>query len=177
MGAKTKFRQIAGRLNGISCPVFGVSWDPPTLDVDVAHRVIVFLEDRRVLYEPAEVEVADHCVESVLEIRRFLTETIGAGGIAEDLAGHLRAMRGACRHFLTSSRVIGPDDDPELWTPWQRDRGHYRSGLDDWTLNQALGELRGVCGIHIAQIAVKYGIDLEEQLVSILPSPDEQAQA
>ncbi len=44
---------------------------------------------------------------------------------------------------------------------------------EDWNLNQALGELGGVCGIHIAQIAVKYGIDLEEQLASILPTDDD----
>ncbi len=154
-----------------------MSWEPPTVDVDVAHRVIVFLEDRRVLYEPAEVEVADHCIESVLEIRRFLTGVLGDGGIAEDLGGHLRAMRAACRHFLTASRAIDPGDDPDLWTPWRRDRDRdrfgYRSGLEDWNLNQALGELRGVCGIHIAQIAVKYGIDLEEQLASILPTDDD----
>ena len=37
----------------------------------------------------------------------------------------------------------------------------------------ALGELRTMVGIHIAQIAVKYGIDVEEQLASIVPEvPD-----
>jgi len=35
--------------------------------------------------------------------------------------------------------------------------------------NSALGELRGVFGVHLAQIAAKYGLDIEDDLASILP--------
>lgn len=41
-----------------------------------------------------------YCIESVLEIRRFLTDVLASGGVAGDLAGHLRAMRAGCRKFL-----------------------------------------------------------------------------
>lgn len=41
------------------------------------HRVIAFLEDRRVLYAPDELEVPSHCVHSVLEIRHFLSGELG----------------------------------------------------------------------------------------------------
>lgn len=37
----------------------------------------------------------------------------------------------------------------------------------------ALGELRGNFGVHLAFIAVKYGIDVEEQLAAIFPAADE----
>ena len=66
------------RLNGISCPVFGVQWTAPVLDVTVARRVMRFLEDRRVLYSPFAWEKPVRCVESVLEIRRFLTTELGS---------------------------------------------------------------------------------------------------
>ena len=49
-----KFSEIAGRLSGFSTPIFGVQWEPPVIDRDVARRVISFLEDRRVLYDPYE---------------------------------------------------------------------------------------------------------------------------
>jgi hypothetical protein len=68
-----KFSEIANRLTGISTPLGGVSWQSSDLEVSAARRVIAFLEDRRVLYAPEEMEVAFHCVQSVLEIRHFLS--------------------------------------------------------------------------------------------------------
>jgi hypothetical protein len=41
----------------------------------------------------------------------------------------------------------------------------------------ALGELRAIFGIHIAQLAVKYGIDVEYELASILPIEDEETKS
>jgi len=59
-----KLAELARRLTGISTPVIGVSWEPPVSESDAARRVLVFLEDRRVLYEPSELEVPEQCVES-----------------------------------------------------------------------------------------------------------------
>lgn len=159
-------KQILNRLTGISTPVFGVSWEPPVLDVDTARRVIVFLEDRRVLYAPYAVEHAHECIESVVEIRRFLTEVISAGGLSKRFEEHLRAMRAAGRKFLTDMRV---EHDHDLWVPQPR----YGRGHDDWVLNQALGEMRARFGMHIAQIAVMHDSSVEDPLASVLPPGEE----
>ena len=45
--------------------------------------------------------------------------------------------------------------------------------ISSWKFNSALGELRGTFGIMIAQIAVAYGINVEEELASILPNKEE----
>ncbi|HZD71404.1 MAG TPA: DUF6650 family protein [Actinomycetes bacterium] len=164
-----RFSEIATRMTGISTPIFGLSWNPPTSDVAVARRVIAYLEDRRVLYEPAEVEVPRYCVASVLEMRQFLTDLLGVGGIAQELENSLRAMRAACRKFLDDLGVVNGrlhDWEARRW------RGSYGTGLDDYILNQALGTLRGVVGVHVGQMAVRYGIDVEDRLASILPTPD-----
>ncbi len=49
-----RFSEIANRLTGFSTPIGGLSWQPATLDVEVARRVLIFLEDRKVLYDPLE---------------------------------------------------------------------------------------------------------------------------
>ena len=37
---------------------------------------------------------------------------------------------------------------------------------------------KGVIGLHVGQIAVKYGLDVEDQLVTVLPAePDWRSQA
>jgi hypothetical protein len=164
-----KVSEIANRLTGFSTPIFGVSWTPPQLDREVAQRVIRFLEDRGMLYQPYEAEVPEWVVESVLHTRRFLTECLTSGGIADELADSLRAMRAACQKFVYSvgaqgSREVG--DAVEVVLPPGVD---MFSGASSWPFNQALGELRGVFGVHIAQLAVRYGIDVPEPLSSILP--------
>lgn len=51
-----------------------------------------------------------------------------------------------------------------------------RVRLASWEFNGAVGELRGVFGIHIAQLAAQYGIDVEDDLASILPPPEEDSE-
>ncbi len=155
---KTTFKKIAKSLTGISTPVFGVSWTPPESDREVVRKLVVFFEDRRALYNPYDLETPHWVVESVLEIRKQLTETIASVDRTSDIVPHLRAMRAACRKFM---------DEAER----KRHGRHPRYGFDD--IFTALGEMRAILGIHIGQLCVKYGIDIEGELSSILPIDDD----
>jgi hypothetical protein len=159
-----RFSEVVSRLNGISTPIAGVSWTPPRSDVAVARGVLEVLEDRRVLYEPYQVEMPSHCVESVLAIRAFLTEQLVAGGIGDDLAAVLRAMRAACRKFVGDTSTIRSERQLLSFQDMM--------GAGGWVFNQALGELRGVIGVQIAQLSVRYGLDVPEVLVATLPDAD-----
>ena len=154
-----KFKEILARITGISCPVFGVSWNPPEADVTLAKHLITFLEDRRTLFNPMCTEVPEQCVQSILGIREYLNRLLITHLVEKDLSDSIRAMRAACRKFL--------DVIPQA----EKDKHYFLHGPH---FRLALGELRGVFGIHVAKIAVQYGIDLEENedgysLSSILP--------
>lgn len=127
-----KFAEVANRLTGISTPFGGASWQPAEMEIAAARRVIAFLEDRRVLYEPEQMEVASHCVHSVIEIRHRLSDELGKLDGGSELAASLRAMRAACRKFLER---VGTDG---------RDGIHHANGggFHSWTFGSALGELR-----------------------------------
>jgi len=159
-----KFTEIAARLTGISTPLGGVSWQATETETAAARRVISFLEDRRVLYAPDELEVPAHCVHSVLEIRRFLTMELGKLDNGSVLAASLRAMRAACRKFLERVGVDG-DDRAVLYA---NRPGHWAS----WTFYGALGEMRGTFGVHLARIAAEFKLDIEDSLAAILPEAD-----
>ena len=159
-----RFQEILARLTGLSSPVFGVSWDPPEPHVKVARRVVAFLEDRRVLFVPSEMEVPDHCVRSLLEIRRFLTRELQSLDAGSELADSLRAMRAACRKFTDT---VGARSEIVVFGAHL---GHWAS----WEFNGALGELRGVFGIHIARLAAAHGLDVEGDLAKILPATAEE---
>jgi hypothetical protein len=157
MKPKLIFKEIASKITGFSTPIFGVSWEPPNNDREIAKSVVNFLEDRRVLYNPNELEDTHHCISSVLEIRQFLTEKMNDLDQKCELAKNLRIMRSACRKFLDSAQKF--------------DRGLYvsRSNFDFWVFSSSLGEMRGVFGICLSQILLSFGLDIEKDLASILP--------
>ena len=155
-----KFAEIANRLTGISTPFGGASWQPAEMEITAARRVIALLEDRRVLYEPNELEVPSHCVHSVIEIRHHLSNELGKLDSGSELAESLRAMRAACRKFLER---VGTDGHKGI---------HHANGwgFHSWTFGSALGELRGTFGIHVAKVAAAFKLDVEDRLASILPA-------
>lgn len=151
-----KIGQWAKRLTGISTPLFGASWQAPPAERDIAAQLLVRLEDRRVLFSPSEAEVPHHCAQSVIEIRRSLSDALATLGGSGVLAEHIRAMGSASRRFLDR---IGTDYDT------MREGGHYLS----WEFLDALGQMRALFGVHLAMIAARYDLDVRGELRNILP--------
>jgi hypothetical protein len=132
---------------------------PPEPEAHVARRVIAYMEDRRVLYQASALEIPRECVESVLDMRRFLTGEIGALNQSSELVGILKDIRAACRKFLDEA-----NETRQHWlvmTP-----GHYAS----WVFYPALGALRNATGAGLDRIARKYGLTVEPDLASIFPA-------
>jgi hypothetical protein len=100
----------------------------------------------------------------VLEVRRYLTSEIQQLSNGE-LCSSLRAMRAACRKFLDAI-----DDRDGIVIRYGHHHGHWAS----WRFGGALGELRGVFGVHIARLAAQNGIDVEDDLARILPGSDDE---
>lgn len=152
------FTEIARRITGISTPVFGVSWNPPEDKREVVRKLVAFLEDRRALYADYHMEYGPWVEQSVLEMRSHLTQILQNCPEDQELTEPIRAMRAACRKFLNS-----------VGHPGRRHRGRYFHEAAIW---QALGEMRGIFGLHLARLCAAYGIDVEPELATIFPSPD-----
>jgi hypothetical protein len=148
-----KFSEIGQKINGIgiSTPIFGfsVNWNPSESAKQIAREVIIFLENRRVLYNPYSMETYSHCLNSANQMRDFLTDKITKVP-SDDLEKHLRAMRKACINFV------------QLLTQ------HYPQQF----IGEGLGELRATLGLHIGILAAQYGIDIEDDLATIIPTAD-----
>lgn len=155
-----RWQEILNRLTGFDTPVGGISWNPITPNVNIAGELIAFMEDRRVLFKATELEMPEHCILSVIEIRHYLTEKIQQLDRSNPLCDSLRAMRAACRKFMdTTESVYGSEMMPG---------GLY--GYRAWEFMTALGELRAIFGIQLAKIATAYKLDIEGDLASILPA-------
>jgi len=155
-----KWKQVLSRLTGVSIGPVGASWEAPTPETEIAQTIINFFEDRRVLFNPYELEVPRHCVDSVREMRRFLTDRLAGMPDEEGLPANVRAMRAACRRFLDTVEqnggrvIIG---------------NAFESGLNAWIFFSALGELRAAIGLHLSILAARYQLSINGDLTKILP--------
>lgn len=158
-----KWEEILKRLKGLQILGCGGNWEFPDSHQTIARRLITFLEDRRVLYSDWQPEVSNHCVGSVLLIRKTLNDEILKLNTKCELENSMRAMCAACRKFLDTVQVI------------QDENGNIEIRQNSVHIfNGALGELRGIFGIYIAALASKYKIDVEDSLTSIFPSGDQE---
>lgn len=143
------FKEIASRITGISIPLFGVSWNPPESEREVIRELIIFLEDRRALYNDFAHELDDEVSQSVFAIRSECTAALKRLPEASEATSCLKAMRAACREYLDNSRA--------------------KSFSGPFSFMTELGKLRAMIGVQVAHLAVKYGIDIDGELALVIP--------
>ncbi|MEV6651734.1 DUF6650 family protein [Streptomyces sp. NPDC051219] len=155
--------EIMRRIKGFSTPLGGLDWEAPVPQRVVAKRVLVYLEDRRVLTTERgfaeSLRDPEHCVASVLQIREMLTQILMEPDTSEELADHLKVMRAACRRYLNR---VGTNDSV----------GRQPTRLRSASYGAALGELRAVFGIQLGVIATRYKLELSGGLEALLPAAD-----
>jgi hypothetical protein len=143
------FKEIASRITGVSIPVFGVSWNPPESDRKIVRETFIFLEDRRALYNDFAHELDHEVSQSVLAIRSELTAALKRLSPKSEAAPCFKSMRAACREYLDNARP--------------------RSSGGPFSFMTELGKLRALIGVQVAYLATKYGIDVDGELVRVLP--------
>lgn len=148
---KIAFKEIAKRITGVSIPVFGIQWNPPESERKVVREAFIFLEDRRALYNDYAHELDHEVVESILAIRHELTAALKRLSEDSEAVDSFKAMRAACREYLDNARGDG-----------RRWNGHF-------SFMTQLGRFRTIIGIHVAYLAVKYGIDIVGELARVVP--------
>ena len=180
-------KKILSRITGFSTPILGVSWVPSEFERTIIRNLIVFLEDRRTLYNPYIMEIQEHCFASIFEIRQYLTDVLHEIDEESPAANSIRLMRAACRRFLDEpiikvSRVTPyPISSTSEYVDSEK-VAYYKRVYESKpekpeereTRNVAgffikLGELRATFGIHIEKLCKDYDISVESELSTILP--------
>jgi hypothetical protein len=159
--ARLKISDLARRISGLTTPILSKNWKRSAADRNTVRAFLVFLEDRRVLFNPFPLEIEYQVRQSILQIREQCTRAIG--GLPDDSSAipPLRGIRAACHRFL---------DEPNTHGSRFHQRDFY--GPEGPEFFTALGEFRATVGAHVASLAVLYKIDLEPQLASIVPAED-----
>ena len=149
------FKEILASVTGVSIPIFGIQWKPVMAEVTVARSVLRTLEDKRVLYRPQEMEGAEYCLRSVEGMRHALTGALQQVNSETHLGKQFAKIRRACREFCD---IVGSPAFIQSVPPIQRS-----------LLSRELVKLRKTVGGAVAAIAIAYGLDVEDDLASIMP--------
>ena len=153
----------ARRVTGISSPFGGIQWaDPGPSDRDTVRQFILFLEDRRALYNPMLLEIEDQVDRSVHEIREQCTKALQALGTESFAAHPLRLIRGAARQFH-NDRLEEFRFFDHRFNPRDGSRGFFT----------ALGAFRAAVGYQVALLAAHYDLTVEGDLAAMLPDLDD----
>ncbi len=150
----------ARRVTGISVPFGGIQWaDPGPSDGEIVRQFLLFLEDRRVLYNAIDLEVVSQVEHSIHEIREQCTNTLQKLPPKAFAVTPIRALREAGRRFH--------DNQNEVFRFFDRHQ-NYREGSPGFFT--ALGAYRATVGYQVALLAAHYDIDIEGDLASVLPT-------
>ena len=150
-----RFNEILARITGVSVPIFGIQWQPSTPQIKVARDLMRELEDKRVLYRSEDLEGAHHCVYSVMDMRQKLTMSMQQVDTDDPLYKQLQKIRRASRDFCD---VIGSPKFDTLPAPVQKS-----------LLSRELAKFRQAVGSAVGAISIAYGLDIEDELASIIP--------
>lgn len=142
---KLRGRARPRRLTG----AYGLQWDYTEAERKVIRDLIVVLEARRVLVVPYEFELMPQVVQSLIEIRDELTETLQRLEDGAKSAAILQELREAVIRFL-----IAAGNEPYV-TP--RVFAH-------------LGELRGIVVVNVRVLADTFGLKVRGPLADAIVS-------
>jgi len=149
--------ETARRITGIG--LFNIQWaDPGPSERERVRRFILFLEDRRVLYNPSILEVRSQVDHSIHEIRKECTDVLRQLSESAFAAVPIRAIREACRRFHDDSNLEFRFFDTWSHRP-DNDAGFFT----------ALGGFRATVGQQVALLAARYDVDIEGDLATVLP--------
>jgi hypothetical protein len=154
------YKELAGKITGISFPFFGISWTPIKPDIEIARKVINFLENKRVLFNSYELENPNYCMKSVIQIRDFLTTQLDEVNRGSELDGILRGMRSAGKRVM--------DTGAHNYQFGENNSNSF-GPLDQIVFFSQLGIFRGILGMLIAKLVIMHGLEIEDDLISILP--------
>ncbi len=160
-----QWKDIATRITGFSVPGFGIEWEPPVRQRDIAEKALTYIESRNLLDTSFEREESpERTYYDAERIREELTKLMQEVSRDTAVFRQLDAIRAACSVFRRTLRERNIERYG-FQSPIPTEVGKSQ-------FLHALGGLRDACGRQIMVLCVEYGIDPPTKLVGCLPPPD-----
>ena len=133
-------------LDGFSTSLGGISWNKTTSSKEMFTHLLFFLESKRILVNPIELEFKDWCIESVLEIKQQLVSITQELKLKDFDADIIRNMIDACNDYLDT---VKPMNLPGII--YKKD-----DRWEDLSFDRAMKAFRNSFKQEIAKVEKKY---------------------
>ena len=133
-------------LNGFSTSLGGISWNKTTSSKEMFTHLLFFLESKRILVNPIELEFKDWCIESVLKIKQQLVSITQELKLKDFDADIIRNMIDACNDYLDT---VKPMNLPGII--YKKD-----DRWEDLSFDRAMKAFRNSFKQEIAKVEKKY---------------------
>lgn len=141
------------RITGIDVPFGGISWEYTETEKKLIQKLFFFLESKRLLTNPIEMEIKQWCIESALEIKRELVSILSECNFSKDTTDCIRSMISACNDFL--DRLDNVEEAGII----------YKNQNGDWAnsaFSSAMKQFRNVFRENISLLSSVYGISFTQ---------------
>lgn len=88
------------RITGLDTPFGGASWEYTESEKKGIQNLFFFLESKRLLVNPIEMEIKQWCIQSSIEIKQKIIELLSQYNFSNQTIDCMRAMICACNDFL-----------------------------------------------------------------------------
>lgn len=143
-------------LNGISVPFGGISWSKTNSAKEMFSYLLLFLESKRILVNPTEMEIKEWCVKSVLEIKNTLVSITKDIKLKNDEISIITSLIDSCNEYL------------DIVSPMNLNGIIYKNG-DKWVdlnFDSAMKKFRASFKAQINIIEEKYKIKFNKDIPS-----------
>jgi len=123
---------------------------------DFYREILLYLESKRILFNPGAVEQREHCIASVLNMKETLSNSIFGKRLSDRELQPIREMIDACNAYLDK---VGSSQGRAFIITSQN--------MCDWfdnSPNGSLGRLRGIFRSVIKKLEDEYGLRYSKEI-------------
>ena len=94
------------KLNGISVPIGGISWEYTEFGQKGIQEMFYYLESKRLLINPKEMENKEWSEKSAIEIKNKLVDILSRYKYDQNIITIIKQMVDACNEFLDNMQRV-----------------------------------------------------------------------
>ncbi len=146
------------KITGVDTPFGGISWEYTESAKKGVQAIFYFLETRRILINPCEMEIKNWCELSAIEIKNKLADILPKYDFNNETVKCIRTMIGCCNSFLDDLGAV-----TRTGIIYKNEQGDW----EDTTFSKAMKKFREGFRDNINALSEAYKVDFPHTIPAV----------